>query len=336
MFEPLLLLMLEVYKVEFDYTPAKSDELSLVKNQFLTVLQAESADWWIMYNLNKQQIGWVPLNFLKRVEHYHYQCDYEYTAENDDELSLKEGDPVIVLDKNTSIDGWYLAMIESFTGSVELLVQEQGLKYNMYKVGLVPSNFVSAKSKPNKIPTGGVALPKNGTVILKSTQPKTVDREEDPVGLAHKSSISYLEQNKTGTMKKNQQSTSTYVTSVAYSPSDKSATIKKLPPSIQTPQATATTIQRKDDSAKYVKNEDFPLKEKESVSRKESVVDIKVTAEHKKSTIIEKKEIACQTGGHVIANLEDLQWYVDDQLLSLKSEMYSELEKIRKASAVKK
>ena len=352
--------MLQVYQVEFDYTPAKADELALVKGQYLSVLLSESEDWWITYNLSKQQIGWTPLNFLKKVEYATYNCDFDYAAENDDELNLKEGDTVYVLDKTTSIDGWFYAMIETFIGSVELLVQEHGLKYSMYKIGLVPSNFITQKPKTKAPPVGGVGLPKGGTIQLKPT--KTFDRDQAPTvntqetTPTHKASFNvstYADQAKSATIKKGAQNypAPTYISVAAPSPvaDNKSATIKKnsqAPLSLAPQSPTSNSSQgRKDDSAKSVKQDDFPLREtqnnqpqlptqtrKASISENKSFLELQ--REASKLTLpakIERKDIGTQTFVVNPVTLDELQWYVDDNLLSIKTEMYAELEKIRRS-----
>ena len=48
---------------------------------------------------------------------------YSYTAENDDELSLMEGETVIVLEKELEDSGWYKGEVNG-------------------KVGVFPDNFV--------------------------------------------------------------------------------------------------------------------------------------------------------------------------------------------------
>eukprot|EP00835_Amoeboradix_gromovi_P001917 NODE_98_length_21025_cov_0.475055.p6 type:complete len:340 gc:universal NODE_98_length_21025_cov_0.475055:4099-5118(+) len=336
--------MLQVYQVEFDYIPAKSDELPLTKNQYLSVLVAESDDWWVTYNLNKQQIGWTPINFLKKVEYAIYICEYEYISQSDDELTIREGDTIYVLERDTNTEGWYFVMVETFNCSVELLVQEHGLKYTMYKVGLVPSNFITAKPKP-KVPTGAVGLPKAGTVKLKTVSTTPIrDQPDELPQMASKTSVSAIsDSNKSATVKKN---------SAIISPTEKTATVKKYTPSlVQVSTAPPTNPQptRKDDSAKSVK-EDFPTKESYSAPRSEKrksvladhksaseILDVANSSSVPNSTTTSSKatktvkEIGTQTGNLDPKTVEELHWYIDDQLLSIKSEMFVELEKMRKS-----
>ena len=329
--------MLQVYQVEFDYTPAKSDELALTKDQYLTALLTESDDWWIMYNLEKQQIGWTPLNFLRKVDYSIYNCDFEYAAENEDELTLKEGDTLYILDKETEIEGWFVAMIETYIGSVELLVQEHGLKYAMYKVGLVPSNFISPKTNKPKLP-GAIGLPKGGTVQLKPNKPASAfvpEKDFSPPIVSHKPSFNVspypTEQQKTITIKK---ATPAYANIGSFDP--KTSTIKKpTPATIQVPTINETFSRKEPtpDSAiapspqKYVERKESILEPKKETQKQ--VSDL-AKETNKLSLSREKKEIAVQTGTLNPSTIEELQWYIDDQLLSIKVEMYTELDKIRK------
>ena len=118
----------------YDYTARDAEELSISKNEMLTVVD-DSGTWWRVGN-DKGQTGLVPSNYVQVQAgqparsnvpnddpHMYQQTDlmvsrngpaslniralakYKYTSTREDELSLEKGDEVIVMEKEA--DGWW-------------------------------------------------------------------------------------------------------------------------------------------------------------------------------------------------------------------------------------
>ena len=120
----------------YDYTAREAEELSITKNEMLTVVD-DSGTWWRVGN-DKGQTGLVPSHYVQIQAtptqaprsnlppddpHMYHQPDlmvsqnkptslniqaiakYKYTSRREDELSLEKGDKVIVMEKEG--DGWW-------------------------------------------------------------------------------------------------------------------------------------------------------------------------------------------------------------------------------------
>ena len=120
----------------YDYTAREAEELSITKNEMLTVV-VNSGTWWRVGN-DKGQTGLVPSHYVQVQAtptqvpcsnlppddpHMYHQPDlmvsqnestslniraiarYNYMSMREDELSLKKGDKVIVMEKEAS--GWW-------------------------------------------------------------------------------------------------------------------------------------------------------------------------------------------------------------------------------------
>ena len=65
------------------------------------------------------------------------RCFYNYTAQNEDELSMKEGDIVYIVSKECEDDGWWKGELKG-------------------KVGVFPDNFVKVITPNDPAPPPGV------------------------------------------------------------------------------------------------------------------------------------------------------------------------------------
>ncbi|KAL0486917.1 hypothetical protein AKO1_012135 [Acrasis kona] len=124
-------------KVLYDYTPTGDEELAMMENDIVDVLEVVEDGWWVGSLRGNQ--GFFPCNFV--TDNLDFQKSpnvmdspavinsdqtvalYDYAAQDDSELSIKEGERLIIVKKNE--DGWWFARSES-SG----------------KEGLIPSNFV--------------------------------------------------------------------------------------------------------------------------------------------------------------------------------------------------
>ncbi|KAL7074748.1 hypothetical protein ACQ4LE_006110 [Meloidogyne hapla] len=133
--------MSEEYIVaEFDYQAQEDQELSLVKGERLVLID-DNKLWWKARNMHGD-VGFVPSNYVRK-ENGHVSNDagfassdrrenvltvatvlFNYTPQREDELALKKGTKLVVLDKSS--DGWWKG--------------EE--KFGNFRKGWFPSNYV--------------------------------------------------------------------------------------------------------------------------------------------------------------------------------------------------
>ena len=217
----------------YEYSATKSDELNIQSGDYLCGLKTDNPDWWIMYNMNTQQIGWAPVVFTKSIQVVEHTCDFEYEKQNDDELTMKEKDVVLVIQENIGVDGWCKGFLMNDMGTVELLVQDTGMKYTMYQVGLVPSNFLSLKSS---------SIEKSPTFKSKKQSEKKSSALESKVPTLKKLSLTPVE--KAATVKK-----IINMPLQEYSPSTKTAS----PKNVET--ATLIGVEQEEKGVQTIDNE---------------------------------------------------------------------------------
>uniref|UniRef100_A0A672PZ38 Osteoclast-stimulating factor 1 n=1 Tax=Sinocyclocheilus grahami TaxID=75366 RepID=A0A672PZ38_SINGR len=116
-------------EVAFPYTPANEDELDLVVGETIEILREIEDGWWIGKKNNR--VGAFPSNFVKeifvpsKVNHkvstfvitkyiFNFttvkeccQAMFDYTAVTEDELNLKKGDVIAIINKTTEDEGWW-------------------------------------------------------------------------------------------------------------------------------------------------------------------------------------------------------------------------------------
>nr|CAD2175566.1 unnamed protein product [Meloidogyne enterolobii] len=133
--------MSEEYIVaEFDYQAQEDQELSLVKGERLVLID-DNKLWWKARNMHGD-VGFVPSNYVRKEASNNNNADalassdrrenvltmatvlFNYTPQREDELPLKKGTKLVVLDKSS--DGWWKG--------------EE--KFGNFRKGWFPSNYV--------------------------------------------------------------------------------------------------------------------------------------------------------------------------------------------------
>jgi len=114
----------------YTYEATEENEISFVEGEQLFLLEKDDSGWWKGRNVKGQE-GLFPSNFVDVVGeegasglieiHKDFKALYDYEAEDDTELTIKEGEILHVISET---DGWYFG------------TNSQG------KEGNFPSNFV--------------------------------------------------------------------------------------------------------------------------------------------------------------------------------------------------
>lgn len=154
---PFFLLYLTVSVLALhNYEATKEDELSFNAGQTITNVTAHAdGGWW--EGTCDGKTGWFPDNFVEKVvvaevaaplppkpaapppaSVQHAKCTFDYDAVNDDELSLKTGDVLVVTKMEE--EGWWEG---EFNG----------------KRGVFPSNFVEKCASPKPLASAAPASP---------------------------------------------------------------------------------------------------------------------------------------------------------------------------------
>jgi hypothetical protein len=139
-----------LYEAMYDYTATREDELSLAFGDRILVKEKGDDGWWKGTNSN-DQTGWFPYNYVSVLEPdslsesatdsgvnsmkdeeegTEYRAIYFYEAHRDDEITLREGDVVLVFEAAES--GWWRGSVGQkdgwFPGSyVEPIITEDVL-----------------------------------------------------------------------------------------------------------------------------------------------------------------------------------------------------------------
>ena len=105
------------YRAKYEFRPRDNEELELRKNETVSLVSAEDNDWWQVRN-QSGGVGLVPRDYLEEVmysdpapqqaprwDSVRSVAKFAYTASRDDELSLRKGDCVEILEKEG--DGWW-------------------------------------------------------------------------------------------------------------------------------------------------------------------------------------------------------------------------------------
>lgn len=165
-------------KVLFSYEPCNEDELRLVPNDIIEYLGEVEEGWW--RGRLKDKIGVFPSNFvfpttedseLIRSKDKKEFCKvlYPYEAANEDELTLVEGDIILLISKNAPDKGWWKGQLNG-------------------QIGLFPDNFVEMIISKNELP-----LPKqpeektNKPTLLKTTKKNFGSQKKNEKALERKS-----------------------------------------------------------------------------------------------------------------------------------------------------
>uniref|UniRef100_A0A0K0EPI4 Chloride channel protein n=1 Tax=Strongyloides stercoralis TaxID=6248 RepID=A0A0K0EPI4_STRER len=120
----------------YPYEPQRDDELKLSKNDFVEILEKSQDGWWKGRCGNA--IGWFPSNYIDEQERIPnvggpekileiVEALYNFTAQNEEELSFEKGELLEILDHPEHDPEWWLA------------------RNSRNKTGLVPINYIKVK-----------------------------------------------------------------------------------------------------------------------------------------------------------------------------------------------
>ncbi|KAM4760048.1 neutrophil cytosol factor 1 isoform 6-T6 [Cyanocitta cristata] len=118
-------IVLQTYRAIADYEKSSTSEMSLKAGDMVDVVEKSENGWWFCQLKNKR--GWVPAAYLEPMdgpdESEEQEPNYageaymvwkSYTAVEEDELTLKEGDTIEVIHK--LLDGWWVIRKDETTG----------------------------------------------------------------------------------------------------------------------------------------------------------------------------------------------------------------------------
>ncbi|XP_010571780.1 PREDICTED: neutrophil cytosol factor 1 isoform X3 [Haliaeetus leucocephalus] len=110
-------IVLQTYRAIADYEKSSTSEMALKAGDMVDVVEKSESGWWFCQVKNKR--GWVPAAYLEPMDgpdeseeqepNYageQYIVQKSYTAMEEDELTLKEGDTIEVIHK--LLDGWWV------------------------------------------------------------------------------------------------------------------------------------------------------------------------------------------------------------------------------------
>ncbi|KFP91263.1 Neutrophil cytosol factor 1 [Apaloderma vittatum] len=118
-------IVLQTYRAIADYEKSSRSEMALNAGDMVDVVEKSESGWWFCQLKNKR--GWVPAAYLEPMDgpdeseeqepNYageQYVVQNSYTAVEEDELTLKEGDTIEVIHK--LLDGWWVIRKDETTG----------------------------------------------------------------------------------------------------------------------------------------------------------------------------------------------------------------------------
>ncbi|XP_072738125.1 neutrophil cytosol factor 1 isoform X2 [Ciconia boyciana] len=118
-------IVLQTYRAIADYEKSSTSEMALKAGDMVDVVEKSESGWWFCQMKNKR--GWVPAAYLEPMDgpdeseeqepNYageQYVVQKSYTAVEEDELTLKEGDTIEVIHK--LLDGWWVIRKDETTG----------------------------------------------------------------------------------------------------------------------------------------------------------------------------------------------------------------------------
>lgn len=204
-------------EVAFPYSPQNEDELELVVGETLEIIKEIEDGWWM--GLKNGKVGAFPSNFVKeifvcpkdtkqneaksrpklsdavfskeitqrasvrnktknRVEHC--QVMFDYKAKAADELELKKGDVVALLNKETEDEGWWEGELNGRRGFfpdnfVMVLPPRDNLESENTGRPPVRGNTIKVPAKKE-----GAAMEKNDQAKTKDDKPEQKDMRSNP------------------------------------------------------------------------------------------------------------------------------------------------------------
>lgn len=207
-------------EVVFPYVPTHEDELQLLVGETIEILREIEDGWWMGKKNN--QIGAFPSNFVKEIfvpskddakarpklsgsvfskegklqqrpslrkktSNVKECCQvmFDYAAVAEDELNLKKGDVITVINKSTEDDGWWEGEVNGrrgfFPDNFVMLIPAETLQTG--NAGQAPVRSGSKKDSENQMPVmdqnSSDTKPKTETKIDK---PDNKDFRSDPPG----------------------------------------------------------------------------------------------------------------------------------------------------------
>uniref|UniRef100_A0A250YH43 Neutrophil cytosol factor 1 n=2 Tax=Castor canadensis TaxID=51338 RepID=A0A250YH43_CASCN len=118
-------IILQTYRAIADYNKSSSTEMAVATGDVVDVVEKSESGWWFCQMKTKR--GWVPASFLEPLDSPDEAEDPEpnyagepyvtikaYTAVEEDEVSLSEGEVIEVIHK--LLDGWWVIRKEDVTG----------------------------------------------------------------------------------------------------------------------------------------------------------------------------------------------------------------------------
>uniref|UniRef100_A0A8B9TLB9 Neutrophil cytosolic factor 1 n=1 Tax=Anas platyrhynchos TaxID=8839 RepID=A0A8B9TLB9_ANAPL len=118
-------IILQTYRAIADYEKSSKSEMALKAGDMVDIVEKSESGWWFCQLKNKR--GWVPAAYLEPMDgpdeseeqepNYAgewYVVQKSYTAVEEDELTLTEGDTIEVIHK--LLDGWWVVRKDESTG----------------------------------------------------------------------------------------------------------------------------------------------------------------------------------------------------------------------------
>ncbi|XP_054857493.1 neutrophil cytosol factor 1 isoform X2 [Eublepharis macularius] len=118
-------IILQTYRAIADYEKNSTTEMGVKTGDAVDVVEKSESGWWFCQLKNKR--GWVPAAYLEPMEGPDEAEDQEpnyagelhivrkgYTAAQEDEITLKEGETIEVIHK--LLDGWWVVRKDEITG----------------------------------------------------------------------------------------------------------------------------------------------------------------------------------------------------------------------------
>uniref|UniRef100_A0A8C1T2I2 Osteoclast-stimulating factor 1 n=1 Tax=Cyprinus carpio TaxID=7962 RepID=A0A8C1T2I2_CYPCA len=197
-------------EVAFPYTPAHEDEMELVVGETIEILREIEDGWWMGKKNN--QIGAFPSNFVKEIfvpskgtlklelgkvqqrpslrrktSSVKECCRvmFDYTGVTEDELTLKKGDVVAIINKSTEDEGWWEGELNGrrgfFPDNFVMVIPADALHTG--NAGQPPVRRGSQKNTVNQMPVMDQnSSDTNTKTETKSDKPDTKDFRSDPPG----------------------------------------------------------------------------------------------------------------------------------------------------------
>ncbi|XP_007421236.1 neutrophil cytosol factor 1 [Python bivittatus] len=118
-------IILQTYRAIADYEKNSNTEMAIKVGDMVDVVEKSESGWWFCQQKNKR--GWVPAAYLEPMDSPDESEEQEpnyagelhivqkgYTAAQEDEISLKEGETIEVIHK--LLDGWWVVRKDEITG----------------------------------------------------------------------------------------------------------------------------------------------------------------------------------------------------------------------------